>query len=205
MQGKTLLTLILLLAITLQTVAQIQKGDLLLGGTVGFNNGSYPASSYSNAGISPHIAMAVSNQAAIGFGIGANYSATENAEKSVGISGSVFYRKYFLIKDKLGWYLHTSATLGWSKDEQSFLDSTGTTYTKTYTNSQNYTLSVTPGLYYQVTPSVLLNADFGGVGGSYSNSGDGWSYNIFVNFFQNFLFGVDFIIGKNRKSPPSSN
>ena len=196
MKSKILLLIGISICLTLASEAQFQKGDWLLGGTLGFNaaNSSPGSKTSSNTNIAPHIGLSIGKHAVIGFDFSFSYSSGSSSLSNLFFSSYVFYRRYFVLKNKLGWYLQFNGGVGWSKDEYNVYDSAGNT-SKTISRSQIYNLGITPGLYYQVAPRILLNADVGQLAYYYSNDGGGYSSsNLSFNFFNSYTFGVDFIL-----------
>jgi hypothetical protein len=201
MKKKTLLSFFLFFLAVSMGLAQVEKGDLLLGGSFGVNTGNTGGTS-SNANLTPHLSMGIGHNSVLGLGFGFNYYTASGGEKEFSVSGNLYYKKYFVLKNKVGWYLQAAGGVGWSRTEQPFLDSTGTVTQKVSSNNNTYTASLTPGIYYQAEPWLFLNADCGGILYSYTHAQDGgWTSEFFVGFLQSFTFGVDFVINNGRRQP----
>ena len=167
-------------------------------GTFNFNNSNAgpPAFATSNANISPHLGLAVGRNSVMGLNLGFSYSNSGNGQTTWTFSANPFYRKYIPLKNKLGCYLQYYGGVAWAKSAQIFPDSTGANVKHNYF-SNSYNLGFTPGLYYQVSPGILLNLDAGGISYFYSDYGQGqWASSLRVGLFEQFSFGVDFILGK---------
>lgn len=183
---------------TLASSAQIEKGSWILGGTFNFNNSDAapPGFATSNASVSPHLGLAAGRNSVMGLSFGFFYSNSGNGQTAWTFSANPFYRKYIPLKNKLGCYLQFYSGLAWTKSVDIFPDSTGASV-KHSTAYNSYNLGFTPGLYYQVSPGVLLNLDAGGISYFYADYGHGqWSSSLRAGLFEQFSFGVDFILGK---------
>ena len=200
MKKKILLSLSVIVCSVFSSQAQIEKGDLLLGGSFGINANSANSSSYttSNANFAPHIGLAIGKNSVIGLGFGLSYSSNSAAQSNFDFSSSVLYKKYFVIRNKLGYYLQLHGGILLATNKFTYIDSSGSAM-KTNYKSYSYSVGITPGIYYGVTPRLLLTADVGGLGYAYSDGGSGsWSSNFNMSFLNSFTFGVDFILGKKQ-------
>ncbi len=187
---------------TATLTAQVQKGNWLLGATMGFNSSTSnnPSGSSSNTNLSPRIGMAIGNNSVLGLKTNFGYSTSKsetNSDKSnsTNIGTSIYWRRYMPIKKQLGWYLEPSA--GFSTGNTVTKNSIG----KTKYNSTTYAVYVTPGLYYQALPKLLINVDFGGLSYSHNRYKSGGNpinktSSVNLNLLSSFTFGVDFILGK---------
>lgn len=205
MKRQTLLLLAIIISSTATLTAQVQKGDVLLGATMGVNYGhSDPlTSSSSNSSLSPRIGLGIGQNSVLGLRVIATYSTNKSeisiaktTEMSVGTS--VFWRKYMPIKKQLGWYVETNGGIYFGKNTNK--NAVGD---KNKTTSTRYVATAIPGLYYQALPKLLINVDFGGLGYSYSRykyegSPTSRTSNAYINLMSSFTFGVDFILGKRN-------
>ncbi len=203
MKRQTLLLLVITISSTATLTAQIQKGDILLGATAGFNywNSDQVSSSTSNTNLSPRIAFGIGQNSVLGLRAAVTYS-TVKSETSIAkttemsIGTSLFWRKYMPIKKQLGWYVETNGGIYFGKNVNK--NAVGDKYK---TSSTRYVATVIPGLYYQALPKLLINVDFGGLGYSYSRnkyegSPTSRTSNAYITLMSSFTFGVDFILGK---------
>ena len=203
MQVKNVLTLLFCIS-SILAKAQIKKGSFLVGGSMGYgsqniNNPGSPENSSSNVNFNPRVSYAVTDNSTLGLKASLYYtssSASSITSTSLHSGGSLFYRIFFPIKNKLGWYTEALIGIGKSvfknKSQVPALESRGS----------YYTLSAIPGLYYQALPKLLINADFGGLyytHNKYRNSignQTGRSDSFGIGLFSGFTIGIDFIIGK---------
>lgn len=188
--------------------AQVGKGDLLVGGTLGFynSNTNYNGASNSNANVNfnPRVSYAIGNNSILGLNLGYAYNktkatSTDNQNKTNTFSAGVFWRNLIPIKGKFGWYPEVGGNVYTGKTQ--YKQDNGTDNTST---SKGFNAYVVPGLYYSISPAFLLNVDFGGVSyGSaktrYNDSPSSTTNSFQLGLFQNFNFGFDFIIGRKGK------
>ena len=185
------------------STAQIDKNDILLGGTFGYgSSNSQGNSSNSNANLSPRIGYAIGRNSVLSVRLGYNYSKSEdatgnNVSKNSSFSAGLSWQKFFLIKEKLGWFTDLSGSLsrGYTKYQ-----STGNI---SKSNSTGYSVGVSPGIYFIPVSGLLLSANAGGL--SYGSSKSkfngqetGKSSLFTVNLLNSFSFGIDFIINKKK-------
>ncbi len=186
------------------THAQINKGAILIGGSFGYittnNNQANNTFSYSNTNISPRFSYAIGQNSLIGVKIGFAYSKTKslnnNYSTNTSFGTNLFWRKYFSIKNKLGWYTELQGGIGKTISKTTFSSST------TKNKSTNYSIGAIPGLFFQAAPRLQVTADFGGVNyshSSYKNSIGNTTDNsntFGISLFSSFTVGVDFILTK---------
>jgi hypothetical protein len=199
MQKKNLLFSAFILFFSVIANAQIEKKDWLLGGSFGYNSSNYNAGpSSSNANILPHIGYAIGKNSVMGLSLSISNYTSESDYKIFNLSINAYYKKFFPIKEKFGAYLQVNAGIGWTKNSNYIYDSLGI-YTKLTNNAHSYFGSAVPGVYYSVTPRILLNADCGGLVYNYTTQDvNNWSSGFAFNFLSNFTFGVDFILGRKK-------
>lgn len=180
---------------TLSSRAQIQKGDVLLGASVGVNTNNYSGGSSSNAGISPRIGVAIGTNWVLGARFSAGFSNTKSDSKTTttNLGATVFVRKYMPVKNKLGWYAELGAGVGTVN---------GKTTNGSIENKQNtfsYNAGFIPGVYYHATPKVLLSVDAGGIGYFHSKNKNNVTTTsktsgFGLNFLSSFSFGIDLVL-----------
>ena len=201
MKKKIYLSAIFAIFLFSATFAQIEKNDWLLGGTLGLNTSNSSSNSVpignssSNANFSPHIAYALGKNSVIGLNLGYSYTDNSGNYKSSSFSLNIFYKKYLPCREKFGLYFQFNGGTILYKLTQT-IDSAGTLI-KSSSTSHVYDADIIPGVYYQASKRVLINADCGGISYAYYDYGAGSSSSYFsFNFLSNFTFGVDFILGK---------
>jgi len=203
MKKKLLLAIAISIFLVHSLNAQVEKNDWLLGGTFSVNaNNSNNTLNYpnSNTGISPHIAYAIGKNSVVGLNFNFNYNTASDSYHYLAFSTNILYKKYFVIKHKLGWYTQLGGGIGWSRSTLTTIDQSGQEE-KIVRNGNLFSVGVAPGIYFQASPGILINADCGGLGYNYvyNTYGDGyWNSSFNVNFLSTFTFGIDFIIGKHR-------
>ena len=184
----------------LSASAQVAKGSILLGGSLGFNRESdeYLANKHTSTGFSlqPRVSYAVANNLLVGARLGYSYSKAENNQSSSatmnGYSGGLFARKLMPIAGAFGWFGEIGGLYSYSKSRNA--PSSGNTSTTEY---RSISASITPGLYYKPASSWLLSLDMGNLGYSHSKvksaSVTSTTNTFGLSFLQNFNFGVDVI------------
>lgn len=204
MKCKHLLFTTIAIAVSATLSAQVSKGDILLGATLGtgYNNSSSGAinTSQSNSNLSPRIGFGVGNNSILGARISVGYGTTKTEEfdnKSTNFTygTSVYWRKLMPISKQIGWYLEPAAGVAFSNNTNK---SQG--IKSKYSNTA-FTVAAVPGIYYQPIPKLLISADFGGVSYSHgtNKSPNGIktkSNDVSLSLLQRFTFGIDFILGK---------
>ena len=186
---------------TMIAQAQIEKKDVLLGGSFGFGGSSQgnTIGSGSNSNLQPFIQFAYKQNRTIGFGIDMYQFSNRanngtNKQSSFSISPSVNFNQYHPLKGNFGWVLqeYVGATFFSSKN------SNGSTTVRS--NSTGVVAGIIPGLYYMAgeKKNWLLQANVGGLGASYSkfNNTDHSSLNFNANLFQSYRFGFAYVFRK---------
>jgi hypothetical protein len=181
------------------SIAQVDKKDILLGATVAVNsNDNSIQSTNSNSNLRTRIGYAIGRNSVLNITFGYSFNKAEGSGytyKSNIFSTGVSWQKFFVIKDKVGWYtdLYAMYNNGTSKH----LFPAG----ESKVRSQGYSIGVNPGIYYKPVNSLLLTVNAGGISYDYfknSTSGQpvGRESNFTVNVFDYFGFGIGFIISK---------
>ncbi|WP_276502992.1 hypothetical protein [Terrimonas pollutisoli] len=186
--------------------AQIDKNDILLGGTFGYGTYDYSGnikSANSNANLSPRIGYAIGKNSVLSARLGYSHGKSEDANgnedyKSIGFSTGLSWEKFFPIKEKLGWYTDLSGTFSNGTTRQEYTP--GNNYKR---KSTGYSAGVSPGIYFIPTSGLLLSANAGGVSYWYSKSRSGGQpadkiSNFNINLLNSFNFGIDFIINRKK-------
>src|ERR1700722_18524391 len=156
MKKKIYLSIAVIICLSFSSYAQIEKGDWLLGGTLGVNNttNSPNGGSTSNASIAPHIEYALGKNSVLGLNLGYSYSNNSGNNKIASFTSNIFYKKYFPCKEKFGIYIEVIAGIAFSKNSYTVVDSTGS-YTKSYSTTHSYNVGAIPGVYYLVSKRIL--------------------------------------------------
>lgn len=167
---------ILFFAVTLGSQAQIKKGAILLGGTLGF--GTSKGSTYDNNGnlsdkqsttdvtLSPSIGKAIKDNLVAGFDL--SYEGYKNNQGSDGGYGTttttrgygagMFLRRYIPLGSGFAIFMQTR--LGGTYNTQKYTSNGGAPYP--YTDGKWYSidLSFYPGVAYAITKRVQLETGF---------------------------------------------
>jgi hypothetical protein len=209
MNKKHLLFLVIAIASFTTTNAQLAKGDVLLGATLGYNNGrqEMPNSvvgTASNANLSPRLGLLVGNNSVVGIA-GAFVHQKQKSDNGTNIynayGGGLYWRKYLPIKNQFGWYVNVDGSMSFGKRKDTPMGQS-----EYVTKVTSYGAGVTPGFYYQPLRSLIVNVDFGGVAYEFnknkSNSG-GTPYvsktsAVGLSLLSTFSFGIDFVINKKK-------
>ena len=93
-------------------IAQIDKKDILLGGTFSYvssNSSGNTISSASNANLNPRIGYAIGKNSVLSVRLGYSQGQSKDADGNVNYKSTTFstglsWQKFFSIKDKVGWY-----------------------------------------------------------------------------------------------------
>lgn len=175
---KTLL-LTLLLASGLPALAQIEKGNVMLGGSVSgawsrtqsTNSGVFPATTW-EATVSPNVSYFVHKGLAVGavtsFGASRtradglhvllNGTKFENATRSYNFTLGPALHYFVMLGEKLALYAHTS--VAWGKQSTRYtvpVTGAGVDAILTQTNESRYrTIAAGPGLAFFLNPHVAL-------------------------------------------------
>jgi len=218
MERITLLSIIIFLFASIAS-AQITRGSVYLGGSIGGstskiqNSGSSEEGKSTSLSINPAVGVAVRNNLIAGVSLYYSHGKNEhlsytqnNRFNSYG--GGFFLRKYYPLSNRF--YLFGESGLGYSYDKWEYLQTPGSIFTSVNKGSSVYA-TVFPGLAIHVTRSFYFEAAFNdlltvGYSGSRSTSNNAGS--ISTSKRNDFLFqssltsgsylniGVRFIIPK---------
>jgi hypothetical protein len=196
---KILLSVALQLA-AMVSFAQIEKGNTLLGGQMGFNfqqTNSNAINNGSNTNIQPFIQFAYKTNRTIGFGLDFNFSSNssndgQNKNRQFSLSPSINLTQYHALKGNFGWWLMQRVGVGFYNSKQV----TGENEFKS--DFTTIFANISPGLYYATGEKKqwLLQASVGGLGGSFSSSNGTESWGVYTNLFQYYQFGFAYIFRK---------
>lgn len=165
MERIILLSITILLFATV-TKAQITKGSVYLGGSVGFStkseeiNGSSTERKSTSFSINPAIGVAIKNNLIAGIDLNYlhsksnNISTENNKVNTYGVG--VFLRKYFPISNRF--YAFGQTDLGYLSQTYDYFQSTGYT-TSTY-KQHSISANLYPGIAIHVFKSLYLEAAF---------------------------------------------
>src|SRR5882672_936468 len=127
MQKKFLLTLTVI-TVGLASQAQIEKGDLLLGGSLGFNSNTTSVSNVSttgsNSNLSPELGLAIGKNSVLGLRGGFYYSplkdAAGNKQTYFEMTAGAFWKRFFPINEKIGWFTDLEMAYSYSENKSTY-------------------------------------------------------------------------------------
>ena len=173
---KNLFPLLIFLAFTTGLSAQIQKGSVLLGGTVGFTNISEDGDSYTQLSLAPTVGFFLSDRFALGGKLQFDLLAVDDATAST-LGLAPFGRYYFNGSGMSRFFGQVDvgflAGLGDTSDENQFLFGAGV------------------GVDFLLKESVAIEAGLGYHRYQYTDGDFGYN-NIGLNF------GIVAFIGRNK-------
>ncbi|HSC55341.1 MAG TPA: hypothetical protein VLC98_17035 [Phnomibacter sp.] len=182
-----------LAVISFASQAQIEKKNVLFGGSFGFNiQESELGDTESNSNLLPFVQYAYKNNRTIGFNLDFHYSSNTNVlgkYENFSVTPGINFTQYFPLKGGFGWWLQEGAGVGFSTSKYPGASSV---------KKSEYTygfVHVTPGLYYAIgeKKNWLLQASVGEVYASYSGRDDYESWVFDTNFFQKYRFGFAYV------------
>jgi hypothetical protein len=202
---KKVLSITLLALFCLEANAQLQKGNIMIGGSLSFSNNSseqdfatgFSSSEATSFRLSPKAGYLLSDRAVIGLGLGLitsmnEYTSNSSSQetRSKGLDISPFYRQYFSLSDKVAFFAHGTATLGFSKSKSK--SQNGTDVDETEGNGTSYAIGIAPGVNYFLNEKWALEASLGGLGYSAGNSDTSGTFGSDIKSRGfNFNFGID--------------
>lgn len=191
---------IALTAISVSSMAQTEKGKVLLGGYFSFsnfkNNGETKSST--NFAINPTAGVFITDNLVIGAGVGYSYSSypinqeingVASVEKMTtnGVRISPFGRYYVGITPQLKFFGHLEASVNWLKSKADVQDKLLYSYTNAKTNL--YGASLSPGI--AVFPSRKIGIELS-ISGFYFSKQNSTAQDVKVSESKTFGFGSDF-------------
>jgi hypothetical protein len=174
--------LIFFFAITFCGHAQMKKGDILLGGTIGFNSqkssSSNPSSYEQNAtlvNLTPSIGKAIKDNLLVGIDLTWAYIKTTQGSspdvytnKSTTYGAGFFLRRYKSLGNGFAIFLQSRLGGSYNTQKDEYESSPNPTY---YTKGYAFDLSFYPGIAYAITKRVQLETGFQNlVDANYSHS-----------------------------------
>lgn len=158
-----------------QSKAQFTKGQVLLGGNVGFsttkaNNSGDFTTSNNGFNINPSIAVFKKSNQLIGLGLSYNYSlqknksnanSNENGSNSHTIGINAFAQRFYTLSNKFFFTVKGNAGIGYTTGKQ--YNYNGIDRVEAKTNGYRIGLDFSPGISYTVTPRLLFDASLNSV------------------------------------------
>lgn len=213
--------LLLCMLISAGAKSQFNKGDRLIGGAVNVyssNNGytyqnttvTTNTSNYFGSGFVPRYSWVCKNNVMNGIFLNGNYSHSKSYSTSnsneysksdyFSVGAGYFIRKYNDFNRELGWFLEYNGLISYGVNKQAQTIAGNASNYKS--SSVTAGINIFPGLYYKVSPAVLIEAGLGGINASYSkgkgNNTESHGFNVGLNFPSNFTFGLNFFMAPKR-------
>jgi hypothetical protein len=208
MKQRILLALIFVCAFMVSTRAQISKGSVWIGGTIGYNQNKndykdtarkdYKTSSLN---VSPAIGIAVKDNLVVGIRLTYGHDKSENnanviESKGNTYGGGIFVRQYIPVISRLYLFGEASVAYSSSKGDATQEDYSSGTTVKVKTTSKGWGtgLNVTPGLAFSITKKfqveTSLNSLFNVGYGKIKYTADKPSYNYLNQTTDSFAAGI---------------
>lgn len=149
---KILLTLTAVAGLTIAANAQTEQGKIMVGGQIGFETSKVKDTDFKNNSfsINPTVGYFISDNLAIGTGVGYDWSkneTTDNSTKRDAFKVSPFVRKYSA-NGPLRFFAQLSVPMSWGKT------TVETNNVKAESKFENYGVELAPGLAYFPTSKV---------------------------------------------------
>jgi len=199
---RIILFFIALTAISANSMAQTEKGKVLLGGYLDFSTQkkNNQTKSIVNFGVNPTAGFFIADNLVIGTGIGYTHTRypqnqidpltnknTESIQKANSIKISPFGRYYVNITPQLKFFGHLEASVNWIELKSDVPDKSIDNYSNRKSNF--YSASLSPGM--AVFPSKRIGIELS-LSGFYFAKQDWKFQDVKVNGYKNFGFGSDF-------------
>jgi len=191
---------IALTAISVSSMAQTEKGKVLLGGYFDFSTTkkNNETKSITNFGINPTAGFFVSDNLVIGTGVGFTHSSypqndvindinTVYQQKTNSIRISPFGRYYVGITPQIKFFGHLEASVNWSKFKADGLP--GKVIEDSNIKSNFYSVSLSPG--FAIFPSKKIGIELS-LSGFYFSKQNWKSQDVKISGDKTFGFGSDF-------------
>ncbi|MFD1628816.1 outer membrane beta-barrel protein [Pseudopedobacter beijingensis] len=164
---KLLLSIAVLSGLAFTTQAQTEKGNFILGGSVGFNTSKVDGASKSDVdfNVVPNIGYFLNDNIAIGTGVGYKYAKSVTLkEQGEAFVVAPFGRYYVNLSDQFKFYGQLSVPMEFGTAK--FVDANGDTGAKLGT-ATNIGVNVAPGFAF--FPTKRIGIEFSVAGLSYDN------------------------------------
>jgi hypothetical protein len=196
-KNSVFLLVLLFTIFTQQTMAQFAKGEIMLGGSFGFDASRNSSSTFTNGqtniSLQPQIGRFMSSRSAVGI-IPTLYLSwfTPESPDSFKSSGGMglFFRRYFKISDKVLAFFQPTAT---------YLTGFGSE-----PGHNQFRISVNPGAAYRFNSRWMAELNLGGIAQEWRKSEIGMENELTVNQFSfniltNSNLGLFYIISAKKQ------
>ena len=162
---KLLLSMVAVAAFAFSTQAQTEKGNTMLGGNLGFNTSKTDGAVKAdvNFRIVPTVGYFVSDNFAIGTGIGYNYNkkvSTNNLNEAIEVSP--FGRYYVDLSDQFKFFGQLSVPMAFGNNK--LVDYEGNVADDKYASTTNIGVNIAPGFAFFPTKKIGIELSVNGLG-----------------------------------------
>lgn len=161
---KVLLSLVAVAAITFGANAQTEKGKVILGGNVGFNSTKVEGAKKSDVDFSivPSVGYFVTNNVAIGTGVGYTYNkAVSSSKQNEAFVVAPFGRYYVGLSDQFKFFGQLAVPMAFGTNKA--VDANGDTGAKLGTSTA-IGVNVAPGFAFYPTKKIGIELSVNGLG-----------------------------------------
>ena len=165
---KLLLSMVAVVGFALATQAQTEKGNVLLGGNVGFNTSKTDGAEKSDVSFSivPTVGYFVSDNLAIGTGVGYNYDKSVSGKNlNQAFEVSPFGRYYVNLSDQFKFFGQLSVPMAFGNNK--LVDDQGNVADDKYASTTSIGVNLAPGLAFY--PTKRFGIEFSVNGLSYDH------------------------------------
>ncbi|WP_432714225.1 outer membrane beta-barrel protein [Pedobacter sp.] len=162
---RLLLSIVALVAFTFSTQAQTEKGNVLLGGKVGFGSSKTDGANKAdvNYNLVPTVGYFVGDNFAVGTGVGYNYNkevSHKNLNKAFEVSP--FGRYYVDVADQFKFFGQLSVPMAFGSN--TLVDNDGKKADSKYASTTSIGVNLAPGFAYYPTKKVGIEVSVNGLG-----------------------------------------
>ncbi len=162
---KLLLSMVAIAGLAFTTQAQTEKGNILLGGNVGFNSSKIDGANKSdvNFSIMPTIGYFVSDNIALGTGVGYSYDKkVSNKNLNQAFEVSPFGRYYVGLSDQFKFFGQLSVPMAFGNNK--LVNDQGEVADDQYQSTTNIGINLAPGLAFYPTKKIGIELSVNGLG-----------------------------------------
>jgi hypothetical protein len=162
---KLLLSMVAIAGLALTTQAQTEKGNVMLGGNVGFNTSKAEGAAKSdvNFSIVPTVGYFVSDNIAIGTGVGYTYDkSVSNNNLNQAFEVSPFGRYYVGLSDQFKFFGQLAVPMAFGNNK--LVSDEGDVADDKYASTTNIGVNLAPGLAFYPTKKIGIELSVNGLG-----------------------------------------
>ncbi len=162
---KLLLSMVAIAGLAFTTQAQTEKGNVMLGGNLGFNSSKVDGANKSDVNFSvvPTVGYFISDNIAIGTGVGYNYDKkVSNKNLNQSFEVSPFGRYYVGLSDQFKFFGQLSVPMAFGNNK--LVDDQGEVADDKYESTTNIGVNLAPGLAFYPTKKIGIELSVNGLG-----------------------------------------